>query len=179
MLPRRWWPRRESNYRRKGDVMPPKNQIVGHYARMWPRDIFYRRVEPDRTKNPSAQTKTKRRTARLLFRTIELLKKPGVYVLYRGDVPYYVGQATKLRTRLWGHACRPGARYFDHWNFFSAFVIEDPRHRNQIESILIAAMPTANSMKPLKKEPLPQPVTKMIREMQDIRANPRPMLGTL
>ena len=80
-----------------------------------------------------------------MFRTIELLKKPGCHILYRDGVPYYIGQAKKLRGRLWQHACVPDSRYYNFWNHFSAFVVEDPDHRNEIEAILVAAMPTANS----------------------------------
>jgi predicted GIY-YIG superfamily endonuclease len=134
------------------------DQITSQYARMWPREVFYRHA-----------TKGKKG---FLFRTIELLTKPGVYVLYRDDVPYYVGQATKLRTRLWAHACKPDGRYYNHWNYFSAFVIEDENRRNEIESILIAAMPTANSMKPLKKENKPAEITRMEREIRFNAANP-------
>src|SRR6266516_7659152 len=99
------------------------DQIVGQYARMWPREVFYRIV-------PKEKGNSKKR---LLFRTIDLLAKPGVYVLYRDDVPYYIGQAQRLRSRLWAHACKPDGRYYNHWNFFSAFVIEDENQRNEIE----------------------------------------------
>ena len=98
------------------------------YARMWPREIF----DCDRR----------------LAREIDILSRPGVYVLYRDDVPYYVGQASRLRTRLWQHANVPGSRYHNFWNFFSVFVPEDASRRDEIEAILIAAMPTANSAKP-------------------------------
>ena len=103
--------------------------IIGEYARMWPRDIFFRRLRKGNSrKGPSSRK-------RYLFRDIPLLRKPGVYVLYRDDVPYYIGQATRLRTRLWAHACKPDGRYYNHWNFFSAFVIEDENQRNEIERI--------------------------------------------
>ena len=141
--------------------------IVGEYARMWPRDIFFRRLRKGNStrKGPSSRK-------RYLFRDIPLLRKPGVYVLYRDDVPYYIGQATRLRTRLWAHACKPDGRYYNHWNFFSAFVIEDENQRNEIERILIAAMPTANSMKPLKKEKKPPEIIRMEREIRFTLANP-------
>jgi|SRR5437899_341185 len=140
--------------------------IIGEYARMWPRDIFFRRLRKGNSrKGPSSRK-------RYLFRDIPLLRKPGVYVLYRDDVPYYIGQATRLRTRLWAHACKPDGRYYNHWNFFSAFVIEDENQRNEIERILIAAMPTANSMKPLKKEKKPPEIIRMEREIRFTLANP-------
>ena len=142
------------------------------YGRMWPREIFYRRVEPQ------GHDLVFRRPTSLLFRTIDLLTKPGVYVLYRDDMPYYVGQANRLRSRLWKHACDADSRYFNHWNFFSFFVIEGDdkkarQKRAEVESILIAAMPTANGAKPLlKRKPFPKDVNRMVREMQSGRTNP-------
>ncbi|MDP9162078.1 MAG: GIY-YIG nuclease family protein [Acidobacteriota bacterium] len=147
------------------------NDVQLEFARMWPRDVFYRRGEVKANTNSRARLKTKS-ALRLLFRSIDLLSKGGVYILYRDDVPYYVGQATRLRTRLWSHACNPDARHFNHWNFFSAFVINSRAERNYIESILIAAMPTANGMKPLKRQPLPSEVVKMIRQIHFEKANP-------
>ena len=148
------------------------SEILGPYARMWPRAVFYRNAESKGTKKTPPK-KGKLRISKKLFRTLELLKQPGVYILYRDDVPYYIGQAKRLRGRLWRHACVPGARYFNHWNFFSAFVVESEAHRDEIESILIAAMPTANSTKPLKAEPLPPAIIRMVREIQVEKANPR------
>jgi predicted GIY-YIG superfamily endonuclease len=145
----------------------PDEQILGQYARMWPRDVFYR-IVPKATKNSK-----KKGSSKLLYRDIELLTKPGVYILYRDDIPHYIGKATKLRLRLREHACAKDSRYYNFWNYFSAFVVENLHHRNQIESILIAAMPTANSAKPrIKKESLPAEVRAMIHEIESKRANP-------
>jgi predicted GIY-YIG superfamily endonuclease len=106
-----------------------------------------------------------------LARGFDILGKPGVYVLYREDVPYYVGQTTKLRKRLYAHAVMPDTRYFNFWNFFSVFVAEEKKHRDEIEAILIAAMPTANSAKPkLEKQNLPKEVCAMIREIRRRKA---------
>jgi GIY-YIG catalytic domain-containing protein len=144
--------------------------ILGQYARMWPREVFYRRIPKDKQRGAE---KKNGRQPRLLFRTIDLLTKPGVYILYRDDVPYYVGQAKKLRGRLWKHACVPDSRYYNFWNFFSAFVVQDSRQRNEVERILIAAMPTANSAQPrIPRESLPAAVTKMIREIGVKHSNP-------
>jgi predicted GIY-YIG superfamily endonuclease len=123
------------------------------YAKMWPREIFDTDLD--------------------LVRSLPILGRAGVYVLYRDDLPYYVGQATKLRKRLYAHAVMPGTRYFNFWNFFSVFVAEDKTQRNQIEAILIAAMPTANSAKPrLEKENLPVKVCELVRQIRRRRANP-------
>ena len=142
--------------------MPAKNQIVEEYARMWPREVFDCLV----TNENDGKKK-------ILGRDLELLSKPGVYVLYRDDIPYYIGQALRLRHRLWGHARIPGTRYGNFWNYFSAFVIRDPKMRDEIEGILIAAMPTANSAKPkLKRAKFPPVVTRMVRQIRKYRANP-------
>lgn len=97
-----------------------------------------------------------------------------MYVLYRDDIPYYIGQAAKLRHRLWVHAGSPPARYGNFWNYFSAFVIHDPKMRDEVEGILIAAMPTANSAKPkLKRAKYPLVVSQMVRRMRKQMANPQ------
>jgi hypothetical protein len=80
----------------------------------------------------------------------DALQNPGVYVLYREDKPYYIGQASNpLIKRLSGHALKPNGRRYNFWNYFSAFEIGDRDHRNEVEAILISAMPTAaNSSRP-------------------------------
>jgi len=137
--------------------------MVREYARMWPREVFYHLV-------PNVSGKGKQVH---LSKGLELVNEPGVYVLYRDGIPYYVGQATKLRHRLWAHACSPAARYHNFWNHFSAFVIKSPHLRNQVEGILIAAMPTANGAKPrLKRAKIPDAVSKMTRSIYEHQANP-------
>jgi hypothetical protein len=143
--------------------MASKNQIVKEYARMWPREVFYHLV-------PNESGKGKKVA---LARGLELVDEPGVYVLYRDDIPHYIGQAGKLRHRLWQHACVPGARYYNFWNHFSAFVIENPKLRDEVEGILIAAMPTANSAKPrLERAKFPVAVSRMTRDIYRLEANP-------
>src|ERR1700747_1128621 len=97
-----------------------------HFFRMWPRALFH-------MKDGKAVLK-------------ENLNQPGVYALYRHDVPYYIGKtSTTLLKRLSNHALKPNARRYNFWNYFSAFTISDPAHRDEVEAILISAMPTANS----------------------------------
>jgi hypothetical protein len=132
---------------------------VTQFARMWPREIFDHLPE-------AAQKKP-------LAKSIEFLNQPGVYILYRDDIPYYIGRADKLRSRLWSHANKPSAKYYNFWNFFSAFVIPDRKHMIEIEGILIAAMPTANSAHPrLQREKFPLEVIAMVRHIRQDRANP-------
>jgi hypothetical protein len=77
------------------------------------------------------------------------LNVPGVYILYRDDEPYYIGKTSKpLIKRLSTHALKPNSRRYNFWNYFSAFEIAEPSHRDEIEAILISAMPTANSSRP-------------------------------
>ena len=47
--------------------------IVTGYARMWPREVFGK--------------------AGLKKEILDFLENPGVYILYRDDKPYYIGQA--------------------------------------------------------------------------------------
>ena len=127
---------------------------------MWPREVFYHSRAGDPKK--------------LLAKELAFLDHPGVYVLYRDDVPYYIGRATRtLRSRLLRHADAPKTRYYNFRNFFSAFIVEDKKHLNEIEGILIAAMPTANSSEPrFLREKLTKPVIDMIRDIRRTQANP-------
>lgn len=130
-----------------------RSGIVTGYARMWPREIFD-------AKNGS----------NLLARGCEFLKEKGVYILYRDEHPYYIGKTSRsLFGRLRSHAVRPEARYYNFWNMFSAFAVPDQRGRDELEGILIAAMPTVNSAEPkLIKKRFPPEVIKFVK---NIRAN--------
>lgn len=129
--------------------------IVTGYARMWPREVFGLFPAP---KGAASKKKTS------MAKGLGFLKNSGVYILYRDDKPYYIGQATKLHSRLWGHAVKAEGRYFHFWNFFSAFAVPNPKQRNELEGILIAAMPTANSAKPkLQRERMPKEVRNLLK----------------
>jgi hypothetical protein len=143
-----------------------KTPLVTAYARMWPREVFDRLVPVEGHK----------RHKRMLARTLEILTKPGIYILYQDGIPYYIGKATRMRSRLWQHAWNPRARHYNLWNFFSFFVVEDRDQRDEIEGILIAAMPTANSARPkLPREQLGEEITTMLREIRQSHANPQPL----
>lgn len=98
----------------------------------------------------------------------EHLKNPWVYVLYRDDQPYYIGKTSKpLSKRLGQHALKPNSRRYNFWNYFSAFQIEKPSHRDEIEAILISAMPTANSSHPkFQRRPLDRKAANMLNNIQ-------------
>jgi hypothetical protein len=134
-----------------------KKIIVSGYARMWPREVF--------GLFPALKGAASKRKKSLAGGS-EFLTKPGVYILYRNDTPYYIGQAAKMRARLRMHAAKAESRYFHFWNFFSAFAVPNPRHRNELEGILIAAMPTANSAKPkLQREKMPKEVRDLLKRI--------------
>src|SRR6266404_1603226 len=126
----------------------PRTKPIALYARMWPRELF-----------------ACRDGKLLVANHLPVLRKPGVYVLYRENgEPYYVGQAQRLLSRLWHHATQHG-RYYDFWRYFSFFVVEDPEFRSQLEGALIAAMPTANGAKPkIKKVSLPNDIKGVLHD---------------
>ncbi len=128
-----------------------RGSIVTGYARLWPREVFGRGT--------------------LERQELKFLDDAGVYILYRDDRPYYIGQAKKLHSRLWSHAIQADGRYYHFWNFFSAFAVADKGHRDELEGILIAAMPTANSAKPkLQREKMSRAVRDLLRRINQYRA---------
>jgi hypothetical protein len=122
-----------------------ESKVVNEAAQMWPRLVF----------DLDDKTTVK-----------NCLREPGVYVLFRDDEPYYVGKTKKasLYKRIKSHATKTRDKYYHFWNYFSAFVVPDAKHRDEVEGILIASMPTANSASPkIKRIPLPREVTRMMR----------------
>src|ERR1700687_4552301 len=92
-----------------------KPTVVKAAAQMWPRLVF--------DFDGKASVK-------------ECLREPGVYVLFREDEPYYVGKTkNKLYTRIKSHATKTRDRYYHFWNYFSAYVVPDPKHRDEVEGI--------------------------------------------
>lgn len=125
--------------------------IVSDHARMWPRVIF-----APISGEPS------------IAGTLEFLNQPGVYILYKGDIPFYIGKADVLWKRLRTHARQVEGPYYHFWDFFSAFVVPDKDQRNELESILIAAMPTANSARPkIQKGKMPDSVHDILSALYD------------
>ena len=126
----------------------PSN-IVTKYARMWPREVW------DILDNNS-----------LVLRKMPELQESGVYILYRDDVPHYIGKTKKaLAKRLHDHSNKTSDRYFNFWNYFSFFVVPDPDHVDEIEGILIASMTTANSAAPrIEQIRMPKPIPAVLRK---------------
>lgn len=104
---------------------------------------------------------------------IKELRKPGVYILYRDDVPFYVGKTEgELFGRLWKHAIGVAGSRSYFWNYFSAFIVKDSRHIAEVEAILISAMPSVitNSSKPkLQKVPTGKSIRKLTRILRKSR----------
>ena len=119
-------------------------KIAEKYVRMWPRDLFH--IQRDGSQDILKSQ----------------LEHPGIYILYRDSTPYYVGKADNLYTRLSAHS-DIDSMYGNFWNMFSAFVVHESSFRNQLEGILIAAMPTANRMHPkhFKRIHLPSTLKKI------------------
>jgi GIY-YIG catalytic domain len=119
------------------------------FFRMWPRALFHMKDG-----------------MQVLKATLD---KPGVYILYRNDDPYYIGKTGKpLIKRLKSHALKPNARRYNFWNYFSAFEIANPSHRDEVEAILISAMPTAaNGARPkIPRMPLDRAAAKLLNTVQ-------------
>lgn len=128
-----------------------ENCIVSGHARMWPRALFA----------PISGTP-------ILAGLLDFLSKPGIYILYKGDIPFYIGKADVLWKRLRTHARQVEGPYYHFWDFFSAFVVLDKDQREELESILIAAMPTANSARPhIQKDKMPKPVHDILISLYD------------
>jgi hypothetical protein len=113
-------------------MMPNLHLEDFKFARMWPRSLF-----------------KKKEGGRLLMRwEVPDLQRPGVYVLYKGEEPHYVGRANRLYYRLHDHANKVTDPQFAHWDYFSAFAlsddVKDPKAKiMELEAVLIAAIPRA------------------------------------
>jgi hypothetical protein len=99
--------------------MAKAKRISDEYVRMWPRDLFHIKGQQGALKKE--------------------LDRAGVYILYRGSTPYYVGKAVSLYDRLYDHS-NIDSRYGNFWDMFSAFLVAGDD--------AIAAMPTANGSHP-------------------------------
>jgi hypothetical protein len=91
-----------------------------------------------------------------------------VYVLYRDEHPYYVGQTkrTRLYLRIWSHANNPQGRLYNFWNFVSAFVVPEQSNRDELEALLITTMTTANKATPKLKR-----ITFPVKEYKNLIKN--------
>jgi hypothetical protein len=125
-----------------------KDWKTQQFFRKWPRALFHMR------------------TGKAFLDTH--LTGAGVYVLYREDQPYYIGKTKgQLSKRISKRALNPNSRYYNFWNYFSAFQIPNSSHRDEIEAILISAMPTVNSSHPkFPSKPWDRKTAKMLNNIQ-------------
>lgn len=62
----------------------------------------------------------------------------GVYVLYDGSMPVYIGMGN-IHRRVFG--AKRSKRRGQFWDYFSWYVIPNPRLRHDIEALLLRALP--------------------------------------
>jgi len=98
-------------------------RMIKDFISMWPREVWDVTEEGKKSR---------------YLKTFRPLREPGIYVLYRDEVPYYIGQARVLYKRLHDHANKSTDRYFNFWNFFSGFVVYYEKYLRDVERILIA-----------------------------------------
>jgi predicted GIY-YIG superfamily endonuclease len=130
------------------------------FLRTWPRTVFEQ-------KNGN----------KLVIKSEKTLSKPGVYILYCGTQPYYVGKADCLFDRLHTHANKMTDRYYAFWDHFSAFAFNSSSAASkerigELEGILIAAIPNVvNSSTPRwPKHKIPHEIRMSIKGGQKPKA---------
>lgn len=134
-------------------------KIITEYGKLWPREVFDILEERKLTAN-----------------SFSPLKMPGVYILYRDDLPYYIGKSkASLYSRLHKHSNLSTDKYFNFWNYFSFFIIPDINHIDEIEGVLIASIPTANKAIPRIKEiSIPKAIANKMRQQRRSIWNEKP-----
>src|SRR5215510_2574738 len=65
--------------------------------------------------------------------------KSGVYVLYHGAMPVYIGRGV-IRARLISHG-KEGSRKEQFWDLFSWFVVGKLKQEREIETLLLVDLP--------------------------------------
>jgi len=74
-----------------------------------------------------------------------VIKKHGVYALYKGDRLYYVGLATNLRNRIKNHL---KDKHAGKWDKFSLYLVRKVDHIKELESLILRiADPKGNAMR--------------------------------
>jgi len=76
-------------------------------------------------------------------------QEQGVYALYKGDKLYYIGKAIDLERRIKYHL---RDRHAKKWDTFSIFIVNNEKHIDEIEALLIAInAPKGNSKQGMSK----------------------------
>jgi len=65
--------------------------------------------------------------------------KSGVYVLYHGAMPVYIGRGA-ISARLRRHG-KEGSKKEQFWDRFSWFVVDNAKQERELESLLLEALP--------------------------------------
>jgi hypothetical protein len=65
--------------------------------------------------------------------------KSGIYVLYHGAMPVYIGRGA-ISARLLSHA-KEGSRKEQFWDRFSWFVVGNSKQERELESLLLEGLP--------------------------------------
>jgi len=65
--------------------------------------------------------------------------KSGIYVLYHGAMPVYIGRGA-ISSRLLSHA-KEGSKKEQFWDRFSWFVVGNSKPERELESLLLEALP--------------------------------------
>ena len=92
-------------------------QVVTQYGTMWSRNVDNIRKVPGRKDGGQ-----------------------GVYILFDGSMPIYVGKTGNLRSRLRRH--RNSKRKGQLWDRFSWYVLADKRMMHDVEVLMLKALPT-------------------------------------
>jgi hypothetical protein len=103
--------------------MKTDQTMINAYIRMWPRQVYNLKIGNKHLESIRQ----------------ELHQKSGIYILYRNGTPHYVGQARNLWRRIRNHTINQNAKHYHHWTHFSAFILSDIEHMNELEGLIIAA----------------------------------------
>jgi len=135
-------------------------KLIESYALMWPRKLYSLR-------NGNQTIKAFRDT---------LENKPGIYVLYKGEEVFYIGQVGGkgsingcLYSRIGDHALNYQDEYSHSWDHFSAFIVTEAGRPviDELEGFLQFACPRSrNTERILQGEQitLPTSVSKALKK---------------
>jgi hypothetical protein len=95
------------------------------------------------------------------------MKFNGATASRRCFVRDFPGGSQRTFLRIWSHANRPKDRYYNFWNYFSAFEVPNTKHLDEIEGVLIASMPTENAaVRRIRRIHIPTTIAKKIHSLR-------------
>lgn len=95
--------------------------------------------------------------------------REGIYVLYQGDTPYYVGLASNLQSRLKSHL---KDHHSKSWDTFSVYLTVGDKHLRELEALILRTVkPDGNKQKGKfrKAENLRGTFKRMVRNIHDLK----------